>query len=87
MGYTATPLDARFTTVRTRESNMGNFVCDLMRFYYDADCTIMAGGTIRGDQIYPPGILRTKDVLNCFPFEDPVIVSLRLRKRLSSSIH
>jgi hypothetical protein len=74
IGYTAAPLDARFTTVRTKESNMGNFVCDLMRYYYEADCCIMASGTIRGDQIYPPGVLRLKDLINCFPFEDPVVV-------------
>jgi 5'-nucleotidase len=74
IGYTAAPLDARFTTVRTRESNIGNFVCDLMRYYYVADCCIMAAGTIRGDQIYPPGILKLRDIVNCFPFEDPVVV-------------
>jgi hypothetical protein len=74
IGYTASPLDGRFTTVRTRESNLGNFVCDLMRYYYGTDCSIMAAGTIRGDQVYPPGILRLKDILNCFPFEDPVVV-------------
>ena len=74
IGYTAVPLDGRFTTVRTKESNLGNFVCDLMRHYYDADCTLMASGTVRGDQIYPPGILILKDILNCFPFEDPVVV-------------
>ncbi|KAF2178226.1 5'-nucleotidase [Zopfia rhizophila CBS 207.26] len=74
IGYTAAPLDARFTTVRTKESNIGNFVCDLMRFYYQADCCIMAAGTIRGDQIYPPGVLRLRDIVNCFPFEDPVVV-------------
>lgn len=74
IGYTAVPLDGRFTTVRTKESNIGNFVCDLMRHYYDADCTLMAAGTVRGDQIYPPGVLLLKDILNCFPFEDPVVV-------------
>jgi hypothetical protein len=74
VGYTAAPLDARFTTVRLRESNLGNFVCDLMRHYYDADCALMASGTIRGDQVYPPGVLRMKDIMNCFPFEDPVVV-------------
>ncbi|KAF2198448.1 5'-nucleotidase-like protein [Delitschia confertaspora ATCC 74209] len=74
IGYTAAPLDARFTTVRIKESNIGNFVCDLMRYYYQADCCIMAAGTIRGDQIYPPGILRLRDLVNCFPFEDPVVV-------------
>ncbi|CAL8584232.1 hypothetical protein XPA_009836 [Xanthoria parietina] len=74
VGYTFTPLDARFTTVRTQESNLGNFVCDLMRHTYSTDCALMAGGTIRGDQVYPPGTLRLKDIMNCFPFEDPVIV-------------
>lgn len=74
IGYTAAPLDARFTTVRLKESNLGNFVCDIMRFHYNADCCIMAGGTIRGDQIYPPGMLKVKDIMNCFPFEDPCVV-------------
>lgn len=78
VGYTVCPLDGRFSTVRQRESNLGNFVCDLMRYYYAADCAMMAGGTIRGDQIYPPGVLRLKDLLNCFPFEDPVVL-LRAR--------
>ena len=75
VGYTAVPLDARFTTVRLKESNIGNFVADLMRLYYGADCALIASGTIRGDQVYPPGIIRAKDLLNCFPFEDPCVVS------------
>ena len=33
----------------------------------------MAGGTIRGDQVYPPGEVHFGDILNCFPFEDPVV--------------
>ena len=64
LGYTASPLDARFITVRTRESNIGNWVCDLMRARYNGDCCLMASGTIRGDQIYPPGVLRLKDIMN-----------------------
>lgn len=73
VGWTAMPLDARFSTVRMKESNIGNFVCDIMRQYHNADCTIMASGTIRGGQIYPPGAIRIKDITTCFPFEDPVI--------------
>lgn len=64
LGYTAAPLDARFTTVRLKESNVGNFVCDMMRAHYSGDCCIMAAGTIRGDQIYPPGVLRLKDIMD-----------------------
>lgn len=74
VGWTAAPLDARFTTVRLRESNIGNFVCDIMRHHHDADCALMAAGTIRGDQIYPPGPIRVKDITDCFPFEDPIVV-------------
>ncbi|KAI9683780.1 MAG: hypothetical protein M1822_005970 [Bathelium mastoideum] len=74
IGYTAAPLDARFVTVRLKESNIGNFVCDIMRHYYSAEACLMAAGTIRGDQIYPPGVLKLKDIMNCFPFEDPVVV-------------
>ena len=68
VGYTAVPLDARFTTVRTKESNLGNFVCDLMRNHYHGDCALMAAGTIRGDQIYPPGQLKLKDIMNWYHF-------------------
>lgn len=74
VGYTAAPLDGRFTTVRLKESNLGSFVCDLMMHFYDCECCIMASGTIRGDQVYPPGVLRMKDIMTCFPFEDPVVV-------------
>jgi 2',3'-cyclic-nucleotide 2'-phosphodiesterase (5'-nucleotidase family) len=60
--------------VRLKESNLGNFVCDIMRSHYNADCALMAAGTIRGDQVYAPGPIRVKDVTDCFPFEDPVVV-------------
>jgi 2',3'-cyclic-nucleotide 2'-phosphodiesterase (5'-nucleotidase family) len=80
IGWTASPLDSRFTTVRQGESNMGNFVCDIMRGHYGADCAVMASGTIRGDQIYPPGAIRIRDIVTCFPFEDPVVL-LRLTGR------
>lgn len=73
VGWTAMPLDARFSTVRIKESNIGNFVCDVMKQHHNADCTIMASGTIRGGQIYPPGAIRIKDITSCFPFEDPVV--------------
>ncbi|KAJ5884647.1 hypothetical protein N7495_009157 [Penicillium taxi] len=74
VGYTVCSLDGRFSTVRQRESNLGNFVCDLMRLHYEADCALMAGGTIRADQIIKPGVIKMKDLLSCFPFEDPVVL-------------
>ena len=58
---------ARFSVVRLQESNRGNFGSDIMGQYYHIDCAIMATGTIRGDQIYPPrGIKdeRNDDILS-----------------------
>lgn len=74
VGYVAAPLDARFTTVRVAESNVANLMCDLMRLHYGADCSLICGGTVRGDQVYPPGVLRLKDIVDCFPFEDACVV-------------
>ncbi|GAM89922.1 hypothetical protein ANO11243_079620 [Dothideomycetidae sp. 11243] len=74
IGYTAAPLDARFETVRKLESNYSNFVADLLRNYYRADCAMVVGGTFRGDQVYCPGVIRLKDIMDCFPFEDPDVV-------------
>lgn len=51
IGHTLAPLDARFVVVRRQESNMGNFVADLMCSHYDGDCCIMASGTIRGKSV------------------------------------
>lgn len=82
IGYTASPLDARFTTVRTQESNIGNFVCDIMRSHYAGDCAIMAAGTIRGDQIYAPGPITMRDITQCFPFEDPLVCIIVTGKNL-----
>jgi len=58
IGYTAAPLADRLTTLPFKETNIGNFVCDLMRHYYGADCTIIAAATLRGDQIHPPGVIQ-----------------------------
>ncbi|KAJ4355489.1 uncharacterized protein N0V89_003505 [Didymosphaeria variabile] len=74
VGTTVVDLDARFTTVRRMESNWGNFIADAMRQAYGADCCIISSGTIRGDQVYPAGVITMRDIRNCLPFEDPTVV-------------
>ncbi|PSK41865.1 hypothetical protein B9Z65_9251 [Elsinoe australis] len=74
IGYAACPLDARFETVRRSESNYANFVADLVRNYYHGDCALVVGGTYRGDVVYTPGVIRIKDIMDCFPFEDPDVM-------------
>jgi 5'-nucleotidase len=45
--HTLTPLDGRFTTVRTRESNLANLFCDVFRRACSADVCIINSGTFR----------------------------------------
>eukprot|EP01120_Amphizonella_sp_Union-15-10_P013848 TRINITY_DN6532_c0_g1_i1.p1 TRINITY_DN6532_c0_g1~~TRINITY_DN6532_c0_g1_i1.p1 ORF type:complete len:504 (-),score=98.41 TRINITY_DN6532_c0_g1_i1:161-1672(-) len=74
IGKTTVQLDARAETLRTGESNIGNFVCDIIKSEFEADCTIINGGTIRSDDLYGPGVLTIKDLFNLFPFEDWILV-------------
>ncbi|CAG8475686.1 8702_t:CDS:2 [Ambispora gerdemannii] len=80
IAYTNTPWDCRSTTVRTQESGFGNFVADLMLHAYapcvnsNIDCSLMCGGAIRSDRIYPLGEITLGDILEIFPFEDTIVV-------------
>ena len=74
VGSTAVPLEARKEKCQVQETNYGNFLADLMRLSQDADCALINGGTFAGDQIYPSGRMKLKDIVNCFPFEDPIVV-------------
>ncbi len=38
-----------------------------------ADCTIICGGTLRGDSQYGPGKITLGDILEILPFEDPAV--------------
>lgn len=50
LGRSFLDLDARFDTVRTKESAAGNLLGDVMRLGLDADAAFMNGGTIRSDR-------------------------------------
>ncbi|KAI9183847.1 hypothetical protein H9P43_002899 [Blastocladiella emersonii ATCC 22665] len=74
VAITHTPLDARSASVRLEESAVGSFVADVVRRAYDADIALLCGGTIRSDAVYGPGEITIRDVMEMFPFEDPVVV-------------
>jgi 5'-nucleotidase len=52
------------TIVDRMESNWGNFIADAMRRAYGADCCMISSGTIRGDQVYPAGVITMRDIRN-----------------------
>lgn len=67
-------LDARSATLRTQESNIGNFIADILRMMTGADCSFINGGTLRTDDIIPRGVFTLKDILQLIPFQDVIIV-------------
>ncbi|KAI9502473.1 Metallo-dependent phosphatase-like protein [Coemansia spiralis] len=78
IGFTNTPWDARSTVCRTQESNIGSFSGDLMRLCYagsvGVEIGLLCGGAIRSDKVYEKGQVKMRDIMEIFPFEDPVVV-------------
>ena len=70
LGNTTVMLDARSTTVRFKESNLGNFIADAYRQALAADVALVNGGGIRSDATYGPGGITKRDVLTILPFEN-----------------
>ncbi|KAJ1956269.1 hypothetical protein EC988_001439 [Linderina pennispora] len=78
VGFTTTAWDARSTVCRTQESNIGNLSADLMRLCYAETIGVqigfLCGGTIRSDKVYETGQVKLRDIMEIFPFDDPVVV-------------
>ena len=69
-----TVLDVMTSTVRTRESAMGNLVADIMREHCRAECAMVNAGVLRAGVVYnPPTTLTIKDLLDIAPIEDVVV--------------
>jgi len=73
VGETLTELDGE--NVRVKETNLGDFIADVMRTASGADATIINGGGIRAG--IKQGPIRIKDVYTVLPF-DNYIVAIRL---------
>lgn len=73
VGESTVPLDTRREVVRSRESNVGNFVADAMREVTDADLALMNGGGIRTDTLYEPGQITKRWVVDVLPFPNNVV--------------
>lgn len=73
VGATSVPLDALSKSVRTKETDIGNFIADSYRKAVGADIGFVNGGSIRADLLYSPGILTKRDVLSMLPFNNPIV--------------
>ncbi|PFH33046.1 5'-nucleotidase, C-terminal domain-containing protein [Besnoitia besnoiti] len=67
-------LETRFAVIRTSESNVGNWLCDIMRRECKADIAILNSGTIRSDCVFHPGPFRFGDLAEMLPMADTLCV-------------
>lgn len=74
IGETAVPLDALGETLRTEESNIGNFAADAVRAAMNADIALLNGGGFRIDRIVELGPLSRRDLLALLPFQNPLVL-------------
>lgn len=74
LGNFSVELDGRFSKIRTSETNLGNWVCDIILAATGADVALINSGTFRSDQVHPAGPFTLKDLVSIVPIQDPVIV-------------
>lgn len=74
LGDVVVELDARFSTVRTQESNAGNLVADCLRRVLHADCCLINGGLLRADRVQGPGKYLVKDLVDLLPMATQAVL-------------
>jgi 5'-nucleotidase / UDP-sugar diphosphatase len=70
VGHTTVPIDARDAVGRRQESMLGDLVTDAMRVGTGADVAVLNAGTLRLDDVIPPGPLNTYQLESIFLFPD-----------------
>lgn len=74
LGNFSVELDGRFSQIRTSETNLGDWVCDVILSATGADAVMINSGTFRSDQIHPPGPFTMRDLVSIVPMRDPLVV-------------
>jgi len=81
VGYSSVELDGLFSTVRNTESNLGSFLCDLLREEYNADVAFLNSGTFRSNCVHPSGEINIKMIKTILPMPDKNVM-LRMPGRV-----
>lgn len=74
LGNFSVDLDGRFEKMRTSETNLGNWVCDVVLSATGADVVILNSGTFRSDRIHSAGPFKMRDLVSIIPMHDPLVV-------------
>lgn len=80
-------IDTRSIYVKQNESEIGNFIAEIIRLYFMADIAMINSGSIRTDCIIPNGIVSLGVIKRMFPF-DYSLASIKIKgKDLSHLIN
>lgn len=74
LGNFSVELEGRFAKIRTQETNLGDWVCDVVLSATGADVVILNSGTFRSDQVHSAGPFTMRDLVNIVPMHDPLVV-------------
>lgn len=74
VGRAEVALDGREAEVRSRETNLGDFVTDVMRERLHADLALLNGGAIRGNRLLPEGPITRRDLHQFLPFANVLVL-------------
>ena len=74
LGEMGVELEGRFSKVRSEETNLGNFVCDIILQNVDADCCILNSGSFRSDTLHPAGTFKVRDLRAILPYPEGLVV-------------
>jgi 5'-nucleotidase len=74
LGVVEVELDARFSTVRTKESNAGNLVAGCLKKALHGDCCLINGGLLRADRVQGPGSYTVKDLVDLLPMATQAVL-------------
>lgn len=72
LGSFSVELEGRFEKIRTTETNLGNWVCDVVLSATGADVVIINSGTFRSDKLHPAGPFKMRDLVSIVPMHDPL---------------
>ncbi|HYV07523.1 MAG TPA: 5'-nucleotidase C-terminal domain-containing protein [Blastocatellia bacterium] len=74
IGESQVDLDAQQTSVRAKESNLGNLIADTFREWTNSDVALVNGGGIRSDRLYPAGPVTNRHVYSILPFKNKIVL-------------
>eukprot|EP00299_Pterocystis_sp_00344_P009867 c4287_g1_i1.p1 GENE.c4287_g1_i1~~c4287_g1_i1.p1 ORF type:complete len:549 (-),score=128.24 c4287_g1_i1:15-1661(-) len=74
LGETSVALDSTFKSIRSKETNIANFVADAIQLALKTDVVLLNSGSFRADSMIQPGPFNLSHLSSLFPFNDPLVI-------------